>query len=73
MLNGGFLNIIRIYQRHESDKKSIPRIIIWHQEACRVMTNDPDGQISHVKSQVFLNCLQENILNLGKPLIGKPQ
>ena len=27
-------------------EKSVPRIAIWHQEACRVMTNgDPEGRI----------------------------
>ena len=27
-------------------EKSVPRIAIWHHEACRVMTNnDPEGQI----------------------------
>ena len=39
--------IIRIYHGGEgSIEKSVPRIAIWHQEACRVMTNgDPKGQI----------------------------
>ena len=46
---------IRIY--HEIEK-SVPRITVWHQEACRVMTNgDPVGQISlsypHTKSVFF--------------------
>ena len=27
-------------------EKSVPRITVWHREACRVMTNgDPEGQI----------------------------
>ena len=38
---------IRIY--HECEgwiEKSVPRIAVWHQEACRLMTNgDPEGRI----------------------------
>ena len=36
---------IRIYQECEGRiEKFIPRIAVWHQEACRVMTNsDPEG------------------------------
>ena len=39
--------IIRIYQECEGwIEKSVPRIAIWHHEACRVMPNgDPEGQI----------------------------
>ena len=38
---------IRIYHKCESGiEKTIPRIIIWHHKAFRVMTNsDPEGQI----------------------------
>ena len=37
----------RIYHDCEGRvEKSVPRIAVWHQEACRVMTNgDPDGRI----------------------------
>ena len=37
--------IIRIYRECKGRiEKSIPRIAVWHQEACRVMTNgDPEG------------------------------
>ena len=40
-------NNIRIYQKCEGRiEKSVPRIAVWHHEACRVMTNgDPEGQI----------------------------
>ena len=42
-----FHDNIRIY--HECAgriEKSVPRIAVWHHEACRVMTNgDPKGQI----------------------------
>ena len=39
--------IIRIYHECEGRiEKSVPRIAVWHHEACRVMTNgDPEGQI----------------------------
>ena len=39
--------IIRVYHECEGRiEKSFPRITVWHQEACRVMTNgDPEGQI----------------------------
>ena len=39
--------IIRIYHECEGRKeKSIPRITVWHNEACRVMTNvDSEGRI----------------------------
>ena len=47
--------IIRI--NHECEgriEKSVPRIAVWHHEACRVMTNsDPERQI-------FLFYLQTN-------------
>ena len=38
---------MRIYHECEGRiEKSIPRIAVWHQEACWVMTNgDPEGQI----------------------------
>ena len=37
----------RIYNECESRlEKSVPRIAVWHHEACRVMTNgDPEGRI----------------------------
>ena len=40
-------NNIRIYHECEDRiEKSVPRITVWHQEACRVMTKgDPDGRI----------------------------
>ena len=39
--------IIRIHCLCEGRiEKSVPRIAVWHHEACRVMTNcDPEGQI----------------------------
>ena len=38
---------IRIYHECEGRiEKSVPRIAVWHHEACRVMTNgDPEGRI----------------------------
>ena len=45
---GGFCkNNIRFYYECEGRiEKSVPRIAVWHHEACRVMTNcDPEGQI----------------------------
>ena len=38
---------IRIYHECEGRiEKSVPRIAVWHHEACPVMTNgDPEGQI----------------------------
>ena len=41
------LKIIRIYHECEGRiEKSVPRIAVWHHEACQVLTNgDPDGQI----------------------------
>ena len=50
---------IRIYHECEGRiEKSIPRIDVWHPEACRVMTNgDPEGHIflsySHVNNGYF--------------------
>ena len=39
--------IIRIYHECEGRiEKSVPRIAVWHHEACRVKTNrDPEGRI----------------------------
>ena len=46
-MTGIMLRTIRIY--HECERrieKSVPRIAVWHHEACRVMTNgDCEGQI----------------------------
>ena len=41
--------IIRIYQECECEiESSIPRITVWHHEACQVVTNDyPEGR-SHL-------------------------
>ena len=41
------MNIIRIYHKcGDRIEKSVPRVVVWHHEACRVMTNgDPEGQI----------------------------
>ena len=41
------VGIIRINHECEGRReKSVPRIAVWHHEACRVMTNgDPEGQI----------------------------
>ena len=52
-------DIIKIY--HESVdgiEKSVPRIDVWHHEACRVMTNDdPEGRIflsrPHTNNRIF--------------------
>ena len=43
----GQYEIIRIHHECEGGiEKSVPRIIVWHQEACRVMTSDdPKGRI----------------------------
>ena len=37
----------RIYHEYESSiEKFVPRVAVWHHEACRVMTNgDPEGRI----------------------------
>ena len=42
-----FIYNIRIHHECECRiEKSVPRIAVWHQEACRVMTKgDPEGQI----------------------------
>ena len=46
-MTGIMLRTIRIY--HECERgieKSVPRIAVWHHEACRVMTNgDCEGWI----------------------------
>ena len=41
------MNNIRIYHGCEGKiEKAVPRIAVWHHEACRVMTNgDPEGRI----------------------------
>ena len=50
---------VRIYHACEGRiEKSVPRIAVWHHEACRVMTNgDPDGRIflshSHMNNGFF--------------------
>ena len=43
----GLMQNIRIYHECEGRmEKSIPRITVWHHEACLVMTNgDPEGRI----------------------------
>ena len=52
-------NHIRIYHKCEGRiEKSVPRIIVWHHEACRMMTNgDPEGRIflsySHTNNELF--------------------
>ena len=45
--NQRHIQTIRIYEECEGRiEKSVPRIAIWHHEACRVMTNgDCEGQI----------------------------
>ena len=36
--------LIRIYNEYEGKiEKSVSRIIVWHHEACRVMTNGDPG------------------------------
>ena len=46
-IDGSETENIRIYHEFEGRiEKSVPRIIDWHHEACRVMTiGDPKGQI----------------------------
>ena len=50
---------IRIYHECEGRiEKSVPRITVWHHEACPVMTNsDPEGRIflsyPHTNNRVF--------------------
>ena len=35
-------------------EKSVPRITVWHHEACRVMTNgDPEGRIPYLNNGFF--------------------
>ena len=45
--NGKELRYIRIYHDCENRiEKSVPRIAVWHHEACRVMKNgDPEGRV----------------------------
>ena len=42
-----WLSNIRIYHECEGGiEKSVPRVAVWHHEACRVMANgDPEGLI----------------------------
>ena len=58
--NGSFeQHNIRIYHECEGRiEKSVPRIAVWHHEACRVMTNgDPEGRIfqsyPHTNNGIF--------------------
>ena len=50
---------MRIYHEYEGRiEKSVPRITVWHHEACRVMTNaDPEGRIflsfPHTNNRLF--------------------
>ena len=46
-LNFPVLQIIKIHHECEGGiEKSVPRITVWHHEACRVMTNgDHEGRI----------------------------
>ena len=41
------INIVRIHHECEGGiEKSVPRVTVWHHEACRVMTKgDPEGRI----------------------------
>ena len=50
--------ITRIYHGCEGRiEKSVPRITVWHYEACRVMTNcDPEGQISLTRIMDSSSC-----------------
>ena len=51
---------IRLYHECEGRiERSVPRIAVWHHEACRVMTNgDPEGRIfvsyPHTKNGLLL-------------------
>ena len=51
--------VIRIYHECEGRiEKSFPRIVVWHHEACRVMTNsDPEVRIfpKGVYSDIFIH------------------
>ena len=51
------LNIRNYYECEGRIEKSVPRIAVWHHEACRVMTNgDPEGRIflSHPHTNIGL-------------------
>ena len=56
--------IIRIFKECEGwIDKSVPRITVWHHEACRVMTNsDPEGSHPHTNNSTaylilaFIQC-----------------
>ena len=49
------IKIIRIYHECEGRiEKSVPRIAVWHQEICRVMTN------SNLEGRIFLSCPHTN-------------
>ena len=57
-----FANIIRFHQECEGEiEKSVPRITVWHHEACRVITKgDLEGQIfishpHHEACRVMIN------------------
>ena len=58
-VNGTPCENIRIYHEYENGiEKSVPRITVWHHEACRVITNnDPEGRIflfhSHTNNGCF--------------------
>ena len=40
------MHIIIYHECEGRIEKSVPRIAVWHHEACRVMTNgDPEGRI----------------------------
>ena len=49
---------IRIYHECEGRiEKSVPRIAVWHREACRVMTNgDPKGRIFLTRIKDSFSC-----------------
>ena len=50
------LEIIRIYRECEGMiEKSVPRIAVWHHEACRVMTNGDPEVMEVVKSANVLD------------------
>ena len=52
------IRIIRIHHECEGRiEKSVPRITVWHQEACRVIkSDDPEGRI-------FMMCVSSNTTN----------
>ena len=67
---------MRIYHECEGRiEKSVPRIVVWHNEACRVMTNgDPEGWIfllyPHTNNGFFF-LHKENMGLFGKkPVFG---